>query len=50
VTGLATAVSIRDADPSDADPSDSLVVNTLAGVDHVNVGGVAGALDVQVID
>jgi hypothetical protein len=50
VTGLATAVSIKHADPSDADPSDSLVVNTLAGVDHVNVAGVAGALDVQVID
>jgi Ca2+-binding RTX toxin-like protein len=50
VTGLATAVSIKHADPSDADPSDSLVVNTLAGADHVNVAGVAGALDVQVID
>jgi Ca2+-binding RTX toxin-like protein len=48
VTGLATAVSIKHADPSDADPSDSLVVNTLAGADHVNVAGVAGALDVLV--
>jgi Ca2+-binding RTX toxin-like protein len=49
VTGLATAVSISHADPSDADPSDSLVVNTLAGADHVDVA-VAGALDVLVND
>jgi Ca2+-binding RTX toxin-like protein len=49
VTGLATAVSIRHADPSDADPSDSLVVNTLAGADQVDVA-VAGALDVLVND
>ena len=48
VTGLATAVSIKHADPSDADPSDSLVVNTLAGADHVIAAGVAGALDVLV--
>ena len=50
VTGLATAVSIKHADPSDADPSDSLTVNTLAGADNVNVAGVAGVLDVLVND
>jgi Ca2+-binding RTX toxin-like protein len=50
VTGLATAVSIKHADPTDADPTDSLVVNTLAGADNVNLAGVAGLLDVQVND
>src|ERR671910_1232257 len=45
VTGLATAVSIKHADPTD-----SLVVNTLAGADNVNVAGVAGVLDVLVND
>ena len=45
VTGLATAVSIEHADPTD-----SLVVNTLAGADNVNVAGVAGVLDVLVND
>ena len=50
VTGLASAVSIKHADPSAADPSDSLVVNTLAGADNVHLAGVAGALDVLVND
>ena len=50
VTGLATAVSIKHADPSDADPSDSLTVDTRAGADNVNLAGVAGALDVLVKD
>ena len=45
VTGLATAVSIKHADPTD-----SLVVNTLAGADNVHVAGVAGVLDVLVND
>ncbi|HET8821639.1 MAG TPA: hypothetical protein VFM57_08835 [Thermoleophilaceae bacterium] len=45
VTGLATAVSIRHADPTDR-----LVVNTLAGADNVNVAGVAGVLDLLVND
>jgi Ca2+-binding RTX toxin-like protein len=45
VTGLATAVSIKHADPTD-----SLVVNTLAGADSVHVAGVAGVLDVLVND
>ena len=49
VTGLATAVSIRHADPDDsADPSDRLSVNTGAGADHVNPAGVAGVLEVLV--
>jgi Ca2+-binding RTX toxin-like protein len=50
VTGLATAVSIKHADPTDADPTDSLVVNTLAGADNVHLAGVAGELDVRVND
>ena len=45
VTGLAAAVSIKHADPTD-----SLVVNTLAGADNVHVAGVAGVLDVMVND
>jgi Ca2+-binding RTX toxin-like protein len=45
VTGLATAVSIKHADPTD-----SVVVNTLAGADNVHVAGVAGVLDVLVND
>ena len=45
VTGLAAAVSIKRADPTD-----SLVVNTLAGADNVHVAGVAGVLDVLVND
>jgi Ca2+-binding RTX toxin-like protein len=45
VTGLATAVSI-----AHADPSDDLTVNTLGGVDNVSVAGVAGLLDVVVND
>jgi Ca2+-binding RTX toxin-like protein len=45
VTGLATAVSVKHADPSD-----SLSVNTLAGADNVLVSGVAGVLDVVVND
>ena len=50
VTGLATAVSIEHADPTDADPTDSLTVDTRAGADNVHLAGVAGLLDVQVID
>ena len=50
VTGLATAVSIKHADPTDADPSDSLLVDTRAGADNVHLAGVAGALDVEVKD
>jgi Ca2+-binding RTX toxin-like protein len=45
VTGLATAVSI-----THADPSDSLLVDTRAGADNVSLAGVAGLLDVQVKD
>ena len=37
VTGLATAVSVRHADPTD-----TLSVNTLAGTDHVATTGVLG--------
>jgi Ca2+-binding RTX toxin-like protein len=43
VTGLATAVSI-----THADPTDTLSVNTLAGTDNVLVNGVAGVLQVLV--
>ena len=43
MTGLATAVSV-----THADPTDSLSVNTLAGTDNVVTTGVAGALQVQV--
>jgi hypothetical protein len=43
VTGLATAVSI-----THADPSDKLSVNTLAGADNVFATGVAGVLQVLV--
>jgi hypothetical protein len=39
VTGLATAVSVKHADPTD-----SLSVNTLAGADNVAVSGVAGVI------
>lgn len=40
VTGLATAVSVRHADPADSATPDHLTVNTLAGADNVvqNVG------------
>ncbi len=49
VTGLATAVSIRHADPDDSSaPRDRLSVNTRAGVDHVHAAGVAGVLEVLV--
>ena len=48
VTGLATAVSVTHADPTDADPSDKLSVNTLAGADSVLAAGVAGVLQVLV--
>ncbi len=48
VTGLATAVSLKHADPSDTDPSDTLSVNTRAGADHVFPSGLAGVLDVLV--
>jgi RTX calcium-binding nonapeptide repeat (4 copies) len=43
VTGLASAVSI-----THADPTDTLSVNTLAGADTVRVNGVAGVLRVLV--
>jgi Ca2+-binding RTX toxin-like protein len=43
VTGLATAVSI-----THADPTDKLSVNTLAGADNVLATGVAGVLQVLV--
>jgi Ca2+-binding RTX toxin-like protein len=43
VTGLATAVSIRHPDPTD-----TLSINTLAGMDRVLVNGVAGMLRVLV--
>jgi Ca2+-binding RTX toxin-like protein len=43
VTGLATAVSV-----THADPTDMLSVNTLAGTDNVFVNGVAGVLQVLV--
>ena len=43
VTGLATAVSV-----THADPTDSLSVNTLAGTDHVATNGVAGVIQVLV--
>jgi Ca2+-binding RTX toxin-like protein len=42
VTGLATAVSVTHADPTDADQPDTLSVNTLAGTDHVTPTGVLG--------
>ena len=43
VTGLATAVSVKHADPADR-----LSVNTLEGTDNVLVNGVAGVLQVLV--
>ena len=43
VTGLATAVSIKHADPTD-----SLSLNTVAGKDSVSVNGVAGLLQLLV--
>jgi RTX calcium-binding nonapeptide repeat (4 copies) len=43
VTGLATAGSVKHADPTDA-----LSVNTLAGTDNVSANGVAGVLQVVV--
>jgi RTX calcium-binding nonapeptide repeat (4 copies) len=43
VTGLATAVSIKHAEPTDR-----LSVNTLAGADSVSASGVAGVLQVLV--
>ncbi len=43
VTGLATAVSV-----THADPTDTLSVNTLAGTDSVVANGVAGVLQVLV--
>ena len=43
VTGLATAVSVKHAEPTDG-----LSVNTLAGTDNVVATGVAGVLQVQV--
>jgi Ca2+-binding RTX toxin-like protein len=43
VTGLATAVSVKHADPTDR-----LSINTLEGTDNVLVNGVAGVLQVLV--
>jgi hypothetical protein len=43
VTGLATTVSVKHADPTD-----TLSVHTLAGTDHVATTGVAGVLQVLV--
>ena len=43
VTGLATAVSVKHAEPTD-----TLSVNTLGGTDHVTTNGVAGVLQVLV--
>jgi Ca2+-binding RTX toxin-like protein len=43
VTGLATAVSV-----THAEPTDRLSVNTLAGTDQVSANGVAGVLEVRV--
>jgi hypothetical protein len=43
VTGLATAVSVKHADPTD-----TLAVNTLAGNDNVAVSGVAGLIQLFV--
>ena len=43
VTGLATAVSVKHADPTD-----TLSVNTLPGTDHVATSGVAGLIKVLV--
>jgi hypothetical protein len=43
VSGLATAVSVRHAEPTD-----TLSVNDLAGTDHVATNGVAGVLQVLV--
>ena len=43
VTGLATAVSVKHAEPTD-----TLSVNTLAGTNHVTTNGVAGVLQVLV--
>jgi hypothetical protein len=44
VTGLATAVSVTHADPTE----DTLSVNTLAGTDHVATTGVAGLIQVLI--
>ncbi len=43
VTGLATSVSVKHADPTD-----TLSVNTLAGTDNVTTNGVAGLIQVLV--
>jgi hypothetical protein len=43
VTGLATAVSIKHADPTD-----SLSINTITGKDSVSVNGVAGLLQLLI--
>jgi Ca2+-binding RTX toxin-like protein len=43
VTGLAAAVSV-----THADPTDTLSVNTLAGTDHVTTSGVAGVIQTLV--
>jgi Ca2+-binding RTX toxin-like protein len=48
VTGLATAVSVEHADRADANPSDTLSVNTLPGADNVFPSGLAGQLRVLV--
>ena len=46
VTGLATAVSVEHADPTD--PADRLSVDTRAGTDNVTTNGVTGVLQVLV--
>jgi hypothetical protein len=46
VSGLATAVSVEHADPTD--PADRLSVDTRAGTDNVTTNGVAGVLQVLV--
>ena len=48
VTGLATAVSVKHADPPGSVSADSLSVHTLAGIDSAAVSGVAGVLQVLV--
>ena len=49
-TGLATAVSVKHADPTASPTPDHLNVNTLAGADHVVTNGVGGLIQLQVND
>jgi Ca2+-binding RTX toxin-like protein len=48
VTGLASAVSVRHADPTASATPDTLTVHTLAGTDHVTTNGVAGLIQLLV--